>query len=62
MAHYLKRWADCYKCTGEVKGGTVGLVHKTFVVTSNYTPSQLWPNDLTLQQAVQRRFKMIEIL
>jgi len=59
LGHYLKIWADKWACTGEIKGGTVKLQHKYIVVTSNYTPATLWPDDEQMQQAVQRRFKMV---
>jgi len=57
LGHYLKIWADKYRCTGEVKGGTVPLRHKRFVVTSNYMPEDLWPEDKEMQHAVERRFQ-----
>jgi len=37
LAHYMKIWTDKYACTGEIKGGTVKLAHKWFIVTSNKT-------------------------
>ena len=58
MAHYLKIWSDHYKCTGEIKGGITGLNHRLFIVTSNYTPQELWPDDPTLSEAITRRFKI----
>lgn len=57
LGHYLKIWGDKWKCNGEVKGGTVALKYKTFIVTSNYTPEELWPEDLQMQKAISRRFK-----
>lgn len=42
LSHYLKIWADKYPCAGEVKGGHVGLRHKSLVITSNYRPEELW--------------------
>jgi len=33
----MKIWTDKYACTGEIKGGTVKLAHKWFIVTSNKT-------------------------
>lgn len=31
------------------------LVHEDFVITSNYTPEELWPNDPMMAAAVRRR-------
>lgn len=60
LGHYLKRWADKYACTGETKGGTIHLQHRLFIVTSNYPPSHFWPDDTVMQEAVTRRFDVIE--
>ena len=62
MAHYLKIWADHYPCTGEIKGGITGLRHNKFIITSNYTPEELWPLDEVLAAAIRRRFNMIHII
>lgn len=62
LGHYLKIWADRWACTGETKGGTVQLRHKLFVITSNYSPEFFWPDDVSMCQAVIRRFKIIEKL
>ena len=62
LGHYLKIWGDRYACSGEIKGSTVNLAHRKFIVTSNYTPEQLWPEDEVLAAAVRRRFKMINIV
>lgn len=71
LGHYLKIWADKWACTGEVKGGTVPLCHKRFVVTSNYTIAELFGPEVndkldsaqaaakrTLVEALERRFKV----
>jgi len=42
LGHYLKIWADKYSCSGEVKGSTVPLLHKYFIITSNYSIDHLW--------------------
>jgi len=60
LGHYLKIWADKYACTAEVKGATVNLRHKVIVVTSNYHPDTLWPEDEELCEAIKRRFKIKE--
>lgn len=60
LGHYLKIWADKWSCNGEIKGGTVPLRHKKFVVTSNYLPKDLWSEDNMMRRAIERRFKIIE--
>jgi len=58
LGHYIKIWADKWGCTGEIKGGTVGLKHEKFIVTSNYSIEQLFTNDSILIEAIKRRFKV----
>lgn len=60
LGHYLKIWTDKWHCTGEIKGGTVNLRHKRFIVTSNYHPCDLWEEDRTLLEAIERRFEIIK--
>jgi len=59
LGHYLKIWTDKYKCTGEIKGGTVCLRHKKFIVTSNYRIEDLWAEDQQMMKAIKRRFQCI---
>lgn len=63
LSHHFKIWADKWPCYGEIKGATVALRHKMFVVTSNYTPEKLWPENAqaTLREAIERRFMFIYI-
>lgn len=61
LGHYLKIWADKYACSGEVKGGTVKLQHKLFIVTSNYPIGFFFPDDPEMKKAVERRFKQIHL-
>lgn len=42
LAHYLKIWADKWKCTGEVKGATVPLNFERLYITSNYRPADIF--------------------
>jgi len=56
----MKIWTDKWACTGEIKGGTVNLVHKKFVVTSNYHPDDIWNEDPTMLAAIIRRFTIIK--
>jgi len=62
LGHHIKIWTDRYACTGETKGGQIPLNYDKFIITSNYTPEQIWPDDAILVQAVRRRFKVIHIL
>jgi len=53
---------DHYVCTGETKGGTVPLMHRDFVVTSNYSIDQLYEKDgEEMIQAIKRRCKVIHM-
>lgn len=61
LGHYLKIWADRYACSGEIKGGTVKLRHKTFIVTSNYSIESLFKDDSLMAQAIKRRFVVIHM-
>lgn len=62
LGHYLKIWADKWGCFGEVKGSTIPLLHKQFIVTSNYTINELWgktesrAGDAAMVAAIERRF------
>lgn len=60
LGHYLKIWSDKWACRGEIKGGTVNLRHKLFIVTSNYTPKQLF-GDNVLAEAIERRFQIMDM-
>lgn len=60
LGHYLKIWADKYACSAEVKGAKVNLKHEAFVVTSNYHPDTLWPDDEEMRAAINRRFEITE--
>lgn len=59
LGHYLKIWADKWACTGEIKGGTVNLIHEYFIVTSNYHPEEIW-EDKNMLGAIIRRFDIIK--
>lgn len=54
----MKRWADHYKFTAEVKGGATNLRPKRIVVTSNYHPRDIFEDPLVLA-AIERRFDII---
>lgn len=60
LSHYIKIWSDVYTFYGEIKGGTVPCAYNTFIITSNYQPSDIW-TDRTLVDAITRRFEVIEL-
>lgn len=56
---YLLKWFDKYPCSVETKGGVVGLFAEKFIVTSNFTPEQIYPGHAQMP-ALLRRLKVIE--
>lgn len=60
LGHYLKIWADKYAFMAECKGSSIQIRPNNFIITSNYTPEQLF-DDPVLAQAVRRRFYFIYI-
>lgn len=61
LGHYLKIWADRYACTGEIKGGMLPLNYEKFIITSNYSPAEIWPEDSVLVEAITRRFDIVHM-
>lgn len=63
LGHHLKRWADRYSFTAEIKGGTVSLRPSSIVVTSNYAPNEIWTfeGDRVLCEAITRRFLIVRM-
>lgn len=56
LGHYLKIWGDRYSFPAEHKGTTVNIRPQKVLVTSNYTPEELWPEDPVLCEAIRRRY------
>jgi hypothetical protein len=56
MSGHLKRWCDHYPFPAEFKGGTQLIRPKVIIVTSNYTPEEIWEDENTLGP-INRRFK-----
>jgi len=62
LTQHLKHWSDPYgKMPGEVKGGQVPLTYDTFIVTSQYSIEETYP-DQRDQEAIARRFTEKEFL
>lgn len=69
MGHNLKIWADDYSFNAEIKGGTVRPSYNVLIVTSQYTPKEIWCEgssqhqqdkwDPLLAEAIERRFMMV---
>jgi hypothetical protein len=62
LGHYLKIWADAYRFTAETKGGTISVELEKFIITSNYTPEELFTEDDALCKAIRRRFRVIKLV
>lgn len=64
LGHYLKLWADPWtpEIKGERKGEYLMLGYETFIITSQYTIGQIWPEtkDQALRDAISRRFEFYD--
>lgn len=58
MGYYLKIWADYYPFRAEFKGGSRAIRPKRIIVTSNYHPSEIFP-DRQILDPILRRFRLI---
>lgn len=61
LGHYLKIWADRYSFIAETKGGAIKIRPETFVITSNYSPDDVFNFDAQLLGAIRRRFRVIHM-
>jgi len=59
----LLTWFDKYKCSVEVKGGTIGLRATKFIITSNLNLDELLANEKDKHKdAFRRRVETVEFL
>lgn len=59
LTHHIKNWADRYPFPAEYKGGMATIAPVKLIITSNYSPEQIWgdfPADL---EAIKRRFQVV---
>jgi hypothetical protein len=68
LGHHLKIWGDNYGFNAEIKGDTIQPQHSLFIITSNYTPGEVFTlrekekePDCNLVDAIKRRFLMCTI-
>jgi len=61
MAHELKLVSDRYVCRVEIKGASTMIRPDMVIVTSNYTPDEIWATDAICAAAVKRRFRLVRI-
>lgn len=59
MGDFLKTWGDRYAFRAEIKQDSLVLRPKKIIVTSNYTPQELWP-DKSIHEPILRRFRILE--
>lgn len=60
LGHHLKIWADSYPFRGEVKNSTKMLRPLHIIVTSNYHPKEIWPDDPGILSPILARFRIVE--
>lgn len=58
LGHHLKIWADRYPFPAEVKGSKINIRPRKVIVTSNYSPQEVWPNEAQTLDPILRRFKI----
>lgn len=62
LAHHLKRWADKFPFSGEIKGGQMNLRPEVICVTSQYSIKDIWSKEAETFEAINRRFKSIKFI
>lgn len=58
IGKYLKQWGDFKKFRAETKGGSMVIRPKMFIICSNYSLEELFPEKV-LYEAIRRRFKVV---
>lgn len=59
MGRQLKIWGDMWPFQAEMKGAVMNIRPWIVIVTSQYLPDQVWPDDAKTVEAIQRRFEVV---
>jgi len=59
LGTFVKRWTDRYSFPAEMKGTTVQIRPLVVIITSNYTPEEIWEDDEATAAAVRRRCEFV---
>lgn len=60
LGYYVKMWGDKWPFVAEVKGSSMTIRPKNFIITSQYLPEDIWDDEETVS-AVRRRFKIVHV-
>lgn len=59
LGYHLKIWSDHYPFPANIKGSGERMIRpEKIIITSNYTPEEIWDDDKTTDP-INRRFKMV---
>lgn len=58
LGYHMKIWCDKYAFPAEVKGSKTNLRPKRIIVTSNWSPQEIWSDEPQTLQPILRRFKL----